>query len=222
MNIDAVFAALYPVLIRVRGAPPSSARCERLVDRRRLNLARCTAPVLAIALLALASTSLPTFAKEEYRKPAWTWRLWGGDAADFDSPEEAFAAFNTAGSIQFDTCSARNCGGCAKDYYSGTSKLGPYPTKINGQLNSVGTGPGIPTATRAPPRVLPRRPVFSSCARPGWTLGAVSVRAACRRDSAANQPHRGCGGPVDRGVIRRRRQPQPTHLARRQQSPVSA
>ena len=98
--------------------------------------------LLSLGLVLLVLSTLfgsPAVAKEEYRKPALTWRLWGGDGADFDSPEAAFAAWNAAGSQVYDACSAKNCGSCLKNTCTGTSRLGPYPTKINGRINSVGT-----------------------------------------------------------------------------------
>ena len=96
--------------------------------------------------LLLGGVSFSAFSKDEYRKPALTWRLWGGDAADFDSPEAAFSAFNAADADAYDTCSTKNCGSCVKHTYTGASKLGPYPTKINGQLYSVGTSASTMTS----------------------------------------------------------------------------
>ena len=97
---------------------------------------------LALALLASGSTFFCSNAEagQEYRLPAVTWRLWGGDAADFNSPEEAFGAFNAAAAAVFDACVAnQNCGSCNKIAYTGVSKLGPYPVIVNGQQTSVAT-----------------------------------------------------------------------------------
>ena len=102
---------------------------------------------LIFALFAWVSVSYCTHAQagQEYRKPSLTWRLWGGDAADFDSPEAAFAAWDAAGAAVFDACSAKNCESCTKNSYTGTSRLGPYPVIINGQRYSVGTDSGTST-----------------------------------------------------------------------------
>jgi YD repeat-containing protein len=53
----------------------------------------CREWLLSLGLALVVSSALfssPVFAKDEYRKPALTWRLWVDDSADFDSPEAVF------------------------------------------------------------------------------------------------------------------------------------
>jgi len=75
-------------------------------------------------------------AKDERRKPAITWSLWGGDGGDFDSPGAVIAARNAAAEEEFAICSAKNCASCGKTIYSGAGKVGPIPSIVNGELNS--------------------------------------------------------------------------------------